>query len=240
MADALTVFAAGFAPRPITYRTIDFRTNEFRNLEGGNRFEPEEANPMIGYRGALRDMHEPDPSGSSWRRSYGSGTRAHQPPRDDSVRPHAARARACRAVVGSRVAGPPGIRALDHGRSALCPLPPRAIRRALRRDLDRLERSHPAPARRRPRLRAPRRALRRARSSGGRLPASSFRRRAPSASRRRSAARHRPSTPSTPRSSSEPASTPISVNIDVVDRARSLIAAAETRLLLDRARTGVR
>ena len=60
MADALTVFAAGFAPRPITYRTIDFRTNEFRNLEGGNRFEPEEANPMIGYRGALRAMHEPD------------------------------------------------------------------------------------------------------------------------------------------------------------------------------------
>jgi pyruvate,water dikinase len=60
MAEALSVFALGFAPRPITYRTIDFRTNEFRNLEGGERFEPEEANPMIGYRGALRAMHEPD------------------------------------------------------------------------------------------------------------------------------------------------------------------------------------
>ena len=60
MADALTRFAAGFDPRPITYRTIDFRTNEFRGLEGGDRFEPEEANPMIGYRGALRYMREPD------------------------------------------------------------------------------------------------------------------------------------------------------------------------------------
>jgi len=60
MAQALTVFAAGFAPRPITYRTIDFRTNEFRDLEGGERFEPVEANPMIGYRGALRYTQEPD------------------------------------------------------------------------------------------------------------------------------------------------------------------------------------
>jgi pyruvate,water dikinase len=60
MADALTTFAAGFAPRPVTYRTIDFRTNEFRNLKGGDRFEPVEANPMIGYRGALRYMREPD------------------------------------------------------------------------------------------------------------------------------------------------------------------------------------
>ncbi len=60
MADSLERFAAAFAPRPITYRTIDFRSNEFRGLEGGERFEPEEANPMIGYRGALRYVHEPD------------------------------------------------------------------------------------------------------------------------------------------------------------------------------------
>ena len=60
MGEALTEFANAFAPRPITYRTIDFRTNEFRGLEGGDRFEPEEANPMIGYRGALRYMREPD------------------------------------------------------------------------------------------------------------------------------------------------------------------------------------
>ena len=60
MAESLTAFATAFAPRPITYRTIDFRTNEFRGLEGGERFEPEEANPMIGYRGALRYTREPD------------------------------------------------------------------------------------------------------------------------------------------------------------------------------------
>ncbi len=60
MASALSTFAAGFAPRPVTYRTIDFRTNEFRGLEGGDRFEPEESNPMIGYRGALRYTHEPE------------------------------------------------------------------------------------------------------------------------------------------------------------------------------------
>jgi pyruvate,water dikinase len=56
----LVAFAAGFAPRPVTYRTTDFRTNEFRGLEGGEEFEPDEANPMIGFRGALRYTLEPD------------------------------------------------------------------------------------------------------------------------------------------------------------------------------------
>ncbi len=60
MAEGLSTFAAGFAPRPVTYRTIDFRTNEFSGLRGGERFEPQEANPMIGYRGALRYTREPD------------------------------------------------------------------------------------------------------------------------------------------------------------------------------------
>jgi pyruvate, water dikinase len=60
MAESLMAFASGFSPRPVTYRTIDFRTNEFRGLEGGAEIEPEEANPMIGYRGALRYVREPD------------------------------------------------------------------------------------------------------------------------------------------------------------------------------------
>ncbi len=60
MAQGLSTFASGFAPRPVTYRTIDFRTNEFSGLRGGERFEPHEANPMIGYRGALRYTREPD------------------------------------------------------------------------------------------------------------------------------------------------------------------------------------
>lgn len=60
MASALTRFAAGFAPRPITYRTIDFRTNEFGDLEGGDRFEPVEDNPMIGMRGVQRYLRDPE------------------------------------------------------------------------------------------------------------------------------------------------------------------------------------
>ncbi len=60
MAEGLSAFAVGFAPRPVTYRTIDFRTNEFSGLRGGERFEPHESNPMIGYRGALRYTREPD------------------------------------------------------------------------------------------------------------------------------------------------------------------------------------
>lgn len=60
MAAALTEFASGFSPRPITYRTIDFRTNEFRNLEGGDRFEPVEDNPMIGMRGVQRYLRDPE------------------------------------------------------------------------------------------------------------------------------------------------------------------------------------
>lgn len=60
MAENLDAFASGFQPRPVTYRTIDFRTNEFSGLRGGDRFEPSESNPMIGYRGALRYTREPD------------------------------------------------------------------------------------------------------------------------------------------------------------------------------------
>jgi pyruvate,water dikinase len=52
--------AKAFHPRPVIYRAIDFRTNEFRGLEGGEKFEPEEANPMIGYRGCYRYVREPE------------------------------------------------------------------------------------------------------------------------------------------------------------------------------------
>ena len=51
MADGLRTFARAFAPRPVIYRAMDFRSNEFRNLTGGADHEPVEANPMIGYRG---------------------------------------------------------------------------------------------------------------------------------------------------------------------------------------------
>ncbi len=59
LAEGLRVFARAFHPRPVVYRSVDFRSNEFRGLEGGERFEPSEANPMIGYRGCYRYVREP-------------------------------------------------------------------------------------------------------------------------------------------------------------------------------------
>lgn len=60
LADALSDIAAPFFPRPVVYRATDFRTNEFRGLIGGEKFEPVEANPMIGYRGCYRYTQEPE------------------------------------------------------------------------------------------------------------------------------------------------------------------------------------
>jgi pyruvate,water dikinase len=60
MTESLLRITRPFAPRPVIYRTIDFRTNEFRSLTGGDAYEPVEANPMIGYRGCYRYVREPD------------------------------------------------------------------------------------------------------------------------------------------------------------------------------------
>jgi pyruvate,water dikinase len=49
-----------FYPRPVLYRATDFKTNEYRNLSGGKQFEPQESNPMLGYRGAFRYVHDPE------------------------------------------------------------------------------------------------------------------------------------------------------------------------------------
>ncbi|WP_018636002.1 phosphoenolpyruvate synthase [Parafrankia elaeagni] len=59
MAASLARITCAFAPRPVVYRATDFRTNEFRGLTGGERYEPVEANPMIGYRGCFRYVHDP-------------------------------------------------------------------------------------------------------------------------------------------------------------------------------------
>lgn len=54
LANHLAQFANCFGNRPIVYRASDFKTNEYRNLKGGSRFEPIEPNPMLGFRGAYR------------------------------------------------------------------------------------------------------------------------------------------------------------------------------------------
>ncbi len=54
LAAGITTFAKAFEPRQVVYRTNDFKTNEYRALKGGDKYEEVEENPMIGYRGALR------------------------------------------------------------------------------------------------------------------------------------------------------------------------------------------
>lgn len=54
LVEGIATVAAAFSPRPVVMRTSDFKTNEYRDLEGGEKYEPEEANPMIGWRGCSR------------------------------------------------------------------------------------------------------------------------------------------------------------------------------------------
>ncbi|MDO8515067.1 MAG: phosphoenolpyruvate synthase [bacterium] len=60
LAEQLSTFAQAFYPRPVVYRATDFKTNEYRSLKGGEKYEPQEPNPMIGFRGAYRYVVQPD------------------------------------------------------------------------------------------------------------------------------------------------------------------------------------
>jgi pyruvate,water dikinase len=60
MSASVGEIARAFMPRPVIYRTYDFRTNEFRKLRGGEQYEPPEENPMIGYRGCFRYVKDPE------------------------------------------------------------------------------------------------------------------------------------------------------------------------------------
>ena len=60
LAKGINSFTRAFYPRPVVYRTSDFKTNEYRNLKGGEEFEPAEENPMLGYRGCSRYIRELD------------------------------------------------------------------------------------------------------------------------------------------------------------------------------------
>jgi pyruvate,water dikinase len=54
LSERMATFCEAFNPRPVIYRANDFKTNEYRNLKGGDLYEPKESNPMLGYRGAYR------------------------------------------------------------------------------------------------------------------------------------------------------------------------------------------
>ena len=54
VAEGVASIAAAFWPKPVIVRLSDFKSNEYRKLIGGSRYEPEEENPMLGFRGAAR------------------------------------------------------------------------------------------------------------------------------------------------------------------------------------------
>jgi pyruvate,water dikinase len=57
LAEGIATIAAAFYPKPVIVRMSDFKTNEYAGLLGGRWFEPQEANPMLGFRGASRYAH---------------------------------------------------------------------------------------------------------------------------------------------------------------------------------------
>ncbi|MEW6465456.1 phosphoenolpyruvate synthase [Tibeticola sp.] len=58
VAEGVATIAAAFWPKPVIVRLSDFKSNEYRKLMGGSRYEPEEENPMLGFRGAARYLSE--------------------------------------------------------------------------------------------------------------------------------------------------------------------------------------
>lgn len=60
LAKGLEKFAQAFGKRPVVYRFTDFRSNEYANLKGGEKYEKPEPNPMIGFRGTGRYLDDPE------------------------------------------------------------------------------------------------------------------------------------------------------------------------------------
>ncbi len=58
LSEGIATLAAAFAPHPVIVRLSDFKSNEYANLLGGERYEPHEENPMLGFRGAARYVSE--------------------------------------------------------------------------------------------------------------------------------------------------------------------------------------
>ena len=58
LSEGVATIAAAFAPEPVIVRMSDFKSNEYANLIGGDKYEPREENPMLGFRGAARYVSE--------------------------------------------------------------------------------------------------------------------------------------------------------------------------------------
>ena len=172
LARGIATIAASQYPEPVVVRLSDFKTNEYAGLIGGTQFEPEEENPMLGWRGASRyysdDYREAFALECRALRPRAHGDGLHQRHRHGPVLPHArggrprpgdhggvrARARPRRAA-GLRDGGDP----VEHPAG-------RRVRRPLRRLLHRLERPDPAHPRHRPRRRPAHAPVRRAQPRG--------------------------------------------------------------------------
>jgi pyruvate,water dikinase len=157
LTEGVATIAAAFYPKPVIVRLSDFKSNEYKKLIGGSRYEPDEENPMLGFRGASRYIAEDFAQafemecralkrarrdGPDQRRDHGAvrayreaGGARRRPARE--VRPEARR---------ERPAPRHDVRSPDQRD------PRRRVPAALRRFLDRLERPHAAHARPRPRL----------------------------------------------------------------------------------------
>jgi len=58
LVEGISTIVAAFSPKPVIVRMSDFKSNEYANMVGGRRYEPDEENPMIGFRGASRYISE--------------------------------------------------------------------------------------------------------------------------------------------------------------------------------------
>ena len=170
IAEGVATIAAAFFPKKVIVRLSDFKSNEYLNLLGGDRYEPHEENPMLGFRGASRYI-SPDfydcfalecLRDEARARRHGADQRG----ADGPVRAHARRSREGeRAARAERIASRRQRIVGDHDvRDPVECVAGGSFPRALRRLLDRLERHDAADARPRPRFRRrDRRDIRRAR-----------------------------------------------------------------------------
>ena len=168
LAEGIACIAAAFAPEPVIVRLSDFKSNEYANLIGGARYEPEEENPMLGFRGAARYVDE------QFTPCFELECRALLKVRGDMglenvqvMVPFVRTPQQAREVVGllgrERPCARRGRPETHHDvRAARQRLAGRAIPRVLRRHVDRVQRSDPAHAGPGPRLRADCAAVRRA------------------------------------------------------------------------------
>ncbi len=168
VAEGVSMLAAAFAPYPVIVRMSDFKSNEYANLLAGPAYEPHEENPMIGYRGASRYLSE------EFADCFAMECEALRYVRDDMgltnvwvMIPFVRTLEEASGVID--LLGEHGLVARrerpqgrDDVRGPVQRGDPRAVPRALRRLLDRLQRPDPAHPRHRPRLLAGRGRLRRA------------------------------------------------------------------------------